>query len=468
MQAAEESTEGDLIPTAAALGEREPMATRFGLSRETGSGTPTGHVSVPAVAPVTLTGAALLTCAVASLANLVQQADRVIMPIAVIPMAEEHGWDKMMKGWALSAFAVGYISVQPIAGWTSTKVTPLLLLWVAVLGCSSSTIVVPLATSLSFGMLILSRICLGLTEGFCLPAIFQLFTNRVPAHFRATAFSIMVGCGNVGMLVALLVCPLIKPWRWMFIGFGMAGLSWCCFVAATSGFMSPSGKEAIIDSEGEDTAALKSENATQLEGFALYRQILSSPAVIAICVAHFAQNWTNYTMNSWLPTYLHEELGVPVKSLWLTAFPYFAMTVANISAGYVADAITSQRLASVRTVRIAATTVGLVGPAICHLLFATATTARMALGIISISYLLGGATSSGYMANHADISSSYAGLTFSVANTLATVPGIAAGPFTAWLLARTGGWTAVFVVACFINLAAAGVYMLLAKAHRVL
>eukprot|EP00971_Amphidinium_carterae_P278085 5520093-Amphidinium_carterae.1 len=56
----------------------------------------------------------------------------------------------------------------------------------------------------------------------------------------------------------------------------------------------------------------------------------------------------------------------------------------------------------------------------------------MAIGVVTIAYFLGGATSSGYMANHADISNNYAGLTFSISNTVATIPGIAAGPFTAW------------------------------------
>jgi len=442
------------------------MATTMGKSSSSSLKAGSGG-DLASQAAERMSGGVLLTCLLASAANMVQQADRVIMPIAIIPMSEEKSWGLMKQGWILSAFAVGYITVQPIAGWTSTKVAPLCLLWVAVLGCSSSTALVPLACSAGFAALIICRICLGLTEGFCLPAIFQLFATRVPPTMRATAFSVMVASGNVGMLLALLVCPQIRPWQWMFFGFGLSGLTWCLAVALSSRHISPT-FNSTVDSEGEDMEALKLDHPSQLEGLDLFRRLVTCRPMLAICAAHFAQNWTNYTMNSWLPKYLHEVLGVEVKNLWLTAVPYLAMTISNVLAGRCADALISHRAINVLTVRQLATAVGLVGPAMCHLLFVTASTPRMAIGVVTIAYFLGGATSSGYMANHADISNNYAGLTFSISNTVATIPGIAAGPFTAWLLSAGMGWNSVFAVASFVNLLCAGIYYQFAKAHRVM
>ena len=53
----------------------------------------------------------------ASAANAVNQADRNIMPIAVIPMAEEFDWSMMQRGLILSSFAYGYILTQLPGGF---------------------------------------------------------------------------------------------------------------------------------------------------------------------------------------------------------------------------------------------------------------------------------------------------------------------------------------------------------------
>jgi len=119
-------------------------------------------------------------------------------------------------------------------------------------------------------------------------------------------------------------------------------------------------------------------------------------------------------------------------------------------------------------VRRAATLTGLLGPAVCHLLFTLTASPGMAIALVTLSFFLGAATAPGYMANHADLSSSYAGLTFAIANTIATIPGLVAPPFTAWLVEATGSWAAVFVLAALINVAGSFAYATLSDARRVL
>ena len=71
---------------------------------------------------VELTGGALALSSVsaalvadvllASAANAINQADRNIMPIAVIPMAVEFRWSLVQRSLVLSSFAYGYILTQ--------------------------------------------------------------------------------------------------------------------------------------------------------------------------------------------------------------------------------------------------------------------------------------------------------------------------------------------------------------------
>lgn len=61
------------------------------------------------------------TIALCSIANFINAADRVIMPIAIVPMADEYNWDLHGQGWVLSSFAVGYMSSQVFGGSGSKK-----------------------------------------------------------------------------------------------------------------------------------------------------------------------------------------------------------------------------------------------------------------------------------------------------------------------------------------------------------
>jgi len=186
-------------------------------------------------------------------------------------------------------------------------------------------------------------------------------------------------------------------------------------------------------------------------------------------MAHFGQNWTQYTLSMWLPTYLHEVMGVQEHTLSIMALPYFVNSFAGIGWGILADLAIAHRLCSRLAVRKAATALGLLGPAICCVTIASATSPHLALGVVTTSSLLGAATSSGYMANHGDITGRYAGLTFAVSNTLATLPGILAGPFTAWVVRYNGGlWKMVFLLAASLNGTCTCIYLAFAQAHRVL
>jgi hypothetical protein len=70
------------------------------------------------------------TIALCSIANFINAADRIIMPIAIVPMADEYNWDLHGQGWVLSSFAVGYMSSQVISKEVNFKIIlfPYLLL----------------------------------------------------------------------------------------------------------------------------------------------------------------------------------------------------------------------------------------------------------------------------------------------------------------------------------------------------
>jgi len=272
----------------------------------------------------------------------------------------------------------------------------------------------------------------------------------------------------------------------MFLRFGCAGLLWCAVSAIVwiTGvdearrlriFENPKSGEAskLIGGPGgaggSENDALEPPGQHYLNDMQLWRKIWRCKPLLAICAAHFAQNWTQYTLSIWLPTYLHEVLGMEERTLWLSALPYLVSAISGVMWGMFADLLILRKYFDLLTIRRMATSIGLLGPAVCSVAFAAATSPASALAVVTLSALLGAATSSGYMANHADISSGYAGLTFGVANTIATIPGIVAGPLTAWVVSENGGiWKVVFIVAAGINCLSTCIYLAFSKAEPVL
>lgn len=121
--------------------------------------------------------------ALCSLANFINSADRVIMPIAIVPMTDVFQWSLHAQGWILSAFAFGYFTSQILGSydlhcilvWTVTISFILGSFWANKLGAknilifsvllwSIATFITPLLAH-SIAALVICRIILGFAEG---------------------------------------------------------------------------------------------------------------------------------------------------------------------------------------------------------------------------------------------------------------------------------------------------------------
>lgn len=102
--------------------------------------------------------------ALCSAANFINSADRVIMPIAIVPMTDEFQWSLHAQGWILSAFAFGYFTSQLLGSFWATKLGAKKVLIFSVLLWSIATFITPLLAQ-SVALLIICRIILGFAEG---------------------------------------------------------------------------------------------------------------------------------------------------------------------------------------------------------------------------------------------------------------------------------------------------------------
>ena len=69
--------------------------------------------------------------------------DRIAISIAIIPMAEDNGWSATVQGAVMSAFFLGYVTLQIPAGYLSDRFGGKWVLGLGVLFWSLFTLLTP-------------------------------------------------------------------------------------------------------------------------------------------------------------------------------------------------------------------------------------------------------------------------------------------------------------------------------------
>ncbi|KAA0188473.1 putative sodium-dependent phosphate transporter [Fasciolopsis buskii] len=425
------------------------------------------------------------------MANFINAADRVIMPLAINPIADHFKWNMHTHGWVLSAFSVGYLSSMILGGSVASRYGGSVVLMTAVLLWSVSSFVTPWF-AFSSSTIIALRFLLGVGEGIGLPTTVQIISKMVPLEERSRALGYLVAFGSLGQIVATLIFP---HWRWemSFYLYGMAGFVWIiCWLLFLRDFQHCSLPE-------EEFCSQQSRHGVR------WYEFISHGPLWAIYVAHFSMNWSSYIVMQWLPTYLVRFLRAKLEDVVLTALPYLSNCIASIAAGHIADHFI-QRQWSVLAVRRLMTGIGLAGPGILMFLFSSYTTTYSAIcngitillslyinqlmtvgslfcflgpfcalrnltltasnilhadvSVITVCMMLSAFNSAGHLSNHVEVAPNHAGITFAISNTLATIPGILCGPMTAELVVQSEGrWFPVFFIAGCVNLVGAVVYV---------
>lgn len=392
--------------------------------------------------------------------------DRVNISVAIIPMAEDLGWDLETRGLVLASFAAGYITLQIVGGRLADRFGGKVVLGAGVVLWSLFTLVTPPAAWLGLGALLLARVGLGMGEAVTYPSFFSLFGRWVPPGERVRAVGLANSGIPLGTILGLLVTPLIITawgWEWAFYGFGLVGFVWLVpwlLLVHASPARDPklSGAErALIEADVPERGA---------EPLPPFRRFLRSRAVWAIIVAHFCNNWSLYIMISWLPTFVSEGLGVDFAAVGgMAMIPHVASFLFINVAGQVADRMLAGGTPVVR-VRRRMQTIGCFGTAVSLLIVGEVESAWAAITIMSIGTALGAFVTGGFAVNHMDIAPRHAGTLMGLTNTAGTIPGMVGVYVTGLILQTTGSWALVFQVAAGVTLVGWLVFVAFASGER--
>jgi len=366
--------------------------------------------------------------------------DKVNMSVAVIPLAEQFGWSATDKGLVSSSFFWGYALTQIPAGFVASRLGGGPVLVLAVLTWSLGTFVAPLVAGLGIIPLSISRLVVGLGEGFAPSAVTDLLATYVPKKLRARAVTTVFGGMELGNALGLLICgPLMQSsgWASVFYGFAALGFVWCAFWP----FFSPYKLASTVDEDivQEILEKKRSKRTSKIP----YGQFLKSSAVWAVVTAHFCHNWGYYTLLAWLPSYFESVLKLDLTgAARVSLVPYLAMAMMIPIVGAAADGL--QQRYSTTNVRKIAQGVAFVGPAICMIACSflspiACTYKALLIGVLSVAFALSTFSRGGLYCNHQDLSPKYAAALLGISNTAGAIPGIIGVWLTGKLFDITGG-----------------------------
>jgi len=394
--------------------------------------------------------------------------DRIAISIAIIPMAADNGWSPTVQGAVMSAFFLGYVTLQIPAGYLSDRYGGKWVLGLGVLFWSLFTILTPAAAALSLTMLLGCRFLMGVAEAVTWPSIYSLYSRWIHPDRRASAVGLMNSGIAGGSVIALICTPwLISVWSWQgaFYLYGVLGVAWF-LVWARRGQSSPdtvaSWHEAPEHATAQDTEAASATRYPKLTVAGMLR----SRAVWAIAVAHIAINWSLYLVLSWFPTFVNREMGADLQLAGLLALAPTTMSLIMAPlAGRLFDGLITRGMNRL-AVRRVLQSLAFAGITAAMLLLTVGDSLIFSVTIITVSNALTALSVGGFATNHLDIAPNQSGLLMGVTNTLAALASSASVFVSGWILDITGSWDAVFQTAAGVSVFGAVIYARLASCDR--
>eukprot|EP00873_Tetraselmis_striata_P019471 jgi/Tetstr1/439735/TSEL_028154.t1 len=385
--------------------------------------------------------------------------DKVILSIAIIPMAQDLGLSPTISGLVQSSFFWGYILVQLPGGYAVAKAGGRRMLPVGVALWSLATAALPVAAATAIPTLCASRAIVGLGQGLAPPSTTELIARTVPDSQRSSAVSKAFSGLHVGSVLSLLAGPaLIKTlgWQPVFYIFGAAGLGWCVWWERLLGATFDSGtaqaeKRAFEDAAGVERPAPAPSTSAGGTDELPWRGFLRDPAMQGLMYVHFCNNWFHYTMLAWLPTFYIRTLDLDlIRASQLSLIPPIAAFAFSNIAGPIADNLINGGTRVV-TVRKGMQGIAFVGPSLMLLGAAVLEDQHVArIACITGALGLNAFSLAGLYSNHADMSRKYCSILLGITNTAGAVPGIVGVTFTGYMLEKTGDWNLALFFPCIL------------------
>jgi MFS transporter, ACS family, glucarate transporter len=359
--------------------------------------------------------------------------DRVCISQAETTISGEFELTRKQMGYVFAAFVWGYALLDVPLGWLGDRFGPRKVLTGIVIWWSFFTAATGWAWSL--GSLIVIRFLFGSGEAGGFPNLTKALKTWLPPREQVRAQSIVwLSARWGGAFTPLLVVFLLEfmSWRIMFVVLGSIGIGWAILF------------HRLYRDQPEDPGSV----AGIERGPIPWKRMLTSPAVILLCLQYMFLTYAWYFYVTWLPRYLEESRRVAKgQAALLAALPLFLGGLGCLASGAL-SAPAVRLTGSVRTARRLLAGVGFGGAALLLPLSLRFEDPWAAMLVVGLAGLFNDFAMPVSWAACMDLGGRHTGTLSGIMNMCSAVAGSCAAVVTAALLERIGGdWAPIFYIA---------------------
>ncbi|MGX4688082.1 MFS transporter [Streptomyces sp. JNUCC 63] len=326
------------------------------------------------------------------LLTIVNWADKAILGIVAQPLSEEFGLSASQVGMAGSLFFLAFA----IASWFSGFLKKWLSLkWgLGLLALCWAVSMVPMLVVPAFGVLLVSRVLLGLSEGPTGALVFSaLYSWHPPEKRGLPSASLNVGTTVAQVSVAPVMALMVAAWGWRaaFLLLAVVGLAWSILwllVWRGGPYYRETRPEAALDQAAD---AAPTDKATWIKIFTSHTFLGATAAVIAMYVLLSV-------IVTWLPSYFEVGLGYTRKQAGLMiGLPSLASLIFALLSTFAGDRMLGRGTSS-RMARGVMPGAGLLVAGLAFAVLPYAGAPALAVAVVSVGYGLASIVLPNYLA----------------------------------------------------------------------
>jgi sugar phosphate permease len=311
-------------------------------------------------------------CLLLFLSWVISYVDRSLMPMAMPLIAQEFHMSPTMMGGVMSAFFLGYASMQIPGGIIADRIGGRRAITLGITTWSALSLLTGTVASLK--TLLAVRIFFGLGEGIHPPATFKVLSAWFDTAEKARANGFMMSSNTIGpMITPLIFAPAMVAfgWRNAFYLISIPG-----FLVSILVYRylrdTPSDYPGITPAEQAESGSAKlGEKRVPVA------QLLKYKILWQLFLIYLTWDVTWWGFQAWLPSYLIKERGFKlINSGLVTSLPFVAGFLGVLFCAFISD-----RTGKRKSVLIFA----LCGNAIFMLLTATAPNGRLAVVFLTLT-----------------------------------------------------------------------------------
>jgi sugar phosphate permease len=312
---------------------------------------------------------------------IINWSDKAILGLVAQPLAEDIGLTASQIGLVGSGFFLTFT----IGGFFAGPLNKLMTVrWVLVLlSLAWAATMLPIVAVASFGVLLVSRLALGLTEGPTSALAYTAVYSWHPPEKRGLPGAwITAGASIAKIAVAPVLAVVIAAagWRTAFVVLAVVGVAWCVLWLATW-------KEGPYAKRLQPSEA--HPEATDAEAKVPWGDIFRTPTFWGGAAAMFAMYALVTVVLTWLPSYFEVGLGYSrLQAGTMFALPSIVSLVSLLMSSYISDKLVS-RGASVRTLRAVLPGAGLLICGLTMLALPYLGVPIVAVVVVSVGYGIG-------------------------------------------------------------------------------